>query len=87
MILAVLRYQGGDFLKPEHKGDEIFDTKPFLDKNGPMCDANNHTFYYAPNTIEAVEDLMSKVIEANKYFEYGVCSSGENRTLLSKLFF
>ena len=51
MILAVLRYQGGDFLKPTNQPDEIFDTNQFLKK---ICDMrfdelNNATFYFAPS--------------------------------------
>ena len=77
MIMAALRYQGGDFLKPEHKPDEIFDTNRFLDKICwmPKNPFYNATFYYAPDTNDgAVEDLMNKVLQANAYFENGGCS-------------
>ena len=83
MILAVLRYQGGDFLKPTNQPDEIFDTNQFLKK---ICDVRsdyNATFYYAP-AGGAVDDLMNKVIQANEYFEYGGCSYSQNFTILSK---
>ena len=75
--MAALRYQGGDFLKPEHKPDEIFDTNRFLDKICwmPKNPFYNATFYYAPDTNDgAVEDLMNKVLQANAYFENGGCS-------------
>ena len=86
MILAVLRYQGGDFLKPTNQPDEIFDTNQFLKK---ICDMrfdelNNATFYFAP-AGGAVDDLMNRVLQANEYFENGGCSNNPNSSIFEGL--
>jgi hypothetical protein len=86
IILAVVRYQGGESLVPTEEPGKIFDTQVTLRR---LCSlgwsyqwGQNSTLLYAPEN-NVTNDLMAILHQSTNFFKSNICYDNE---FLSKYF-
>ena len=72
IIMAVLRYQGGDTLTPTNEPAQMFPPDFITREFCNQWSFKNATFLYAPKT-NTTDEIMEKFIQTNKYYQNKGC--------------